>query len=127
MRGQLQRVARYQRWFLAALLVNVVITLVALLNAFDVLTVSPTVFRILGYVRFPLCIFMSIATFLLAKQFWGVPIALAWVALTWIPFVHLAMTIVWFIILLILNQKATRLLQKWGIQAGLLGAKPSLI
>ena len=127
MRGKLHRVAKYQRWFLLALLFNVVIAAVSIASVFQVISIAPSVLRTLGIVRFPVCIFMSIATFLLAKQFWHVSIAMIWVAMTWIPIFSPVTSFIWLIVLIILNQKATRLLQHWGIKVGLLGANPARV
>jgi hypothetical protein len=127
MRGKLHRVAKYQQWFLFAVLINVVIFAVAMASAFEILSPPAGVLRGLGYVRFAMCIFMSIATFLLAKQFWHVVIATIFVAMNWVPIAMPATSFIWLIVLIILNRQSTTLLQKWGIQVGLLGANPDRI
>jgi hypothetical protein len=127
MRGALRRVAKYQRWVLLALLLNVVFVSITISNALELVTLPASISSSLEIIRFPVCVFMSIAIFLLAKQFWHVAIAAFCVALIWIPVMPVATALISFLVLLVVNQKATRFLQLWGIKVGLLGANPARV
>jgi len=120
MRDKLRRVATYQRWVLIALLVNITISLISIAHAFDLFTLPYGLLRTLGLIRIPVCLFMTTAAFLLAKQFWHVGIAVLFALSMWIPFASL-------IGLLILSQKSTRILRQYGIKVGLLGTNPGRV
>jgi hypothetical protein len=120
MRGRLRRVATYQRWVLLALLANITIASVAIAAAFQLAEVPANVLHWLGMIRLPICLFMTIAAFLLAKELWNLAIGVLCGLSMWVPYASL-------LVLLVLNQKATRFLQAYGIKVGLLGADPKRV
>jgi len=120
MRDKLRRVATYQRWVLLALLVNVVFGAIVISSAFQLISIPSSYLPVIRIARFPVCIFMTFSAFLLAKQFWHVVVAVVCGLMMWVPFASL-------IVLIVVNQSATRFLQKRVIKVGLLGANPSRI
>lgn len=115
LRDRLRRTAKYQRWVLLALLANITLSVIVLVNVFELAAIPSPVLRIIGYVRLPICLFMTVAIFLLATQFFHIAVVIVCGLLMWVPFVSL-------ITLLIVNAKATRFLQLYGVKVGLLGA-----
>jgi hypothetical protein len=69
---RLRRTAKYQRWILLALHANLTIVGIWLVNAFELAAIPPVVLKALGIVKLPICLFMTVAIVLLAKQFWHV-------------------------------------------------------
>lgn len=120
MRNQLRRVAVYQRCVLVALLVNVVFAAFDVASGSDLISIPSNYLPAIRIARFPVCIFMTVCAVLLAKQFWHIVIAILCGVMMWVPFASL-------VVLIVLNQKATRFLQQWGIKVGLLGANPGRI
>ena len=112
------QVAKYQRWVLLALLANITLIGVFVSIATGFVVLPDAGLTPIRLIAFGVAIFMTFAAFMLAKQFFHVAIAVVCALLMWIPFVSL-------IVLLIINQKATRYLQENGIRVGLLGASPS--
>ncbi len=121
-RERLRRTAKYQRWVLLALLANILIFVVVMANLIELATIPSAVLRILGIVRLPICGFMTLAIVLLAKQFWNIAIVVICGLLMWVPIPGPSL-----IMLLIVNAKATRFLQQYGIKVGLLGVNPKSI
>lgn len=113
-REPLRRVARYQRWVLLALLVNIVLTGLAVPSRLGAVALPPYLASILGWIQLPVGIGMTVAVVLLAKQFWHMALAVICGILVWIPFVSL-------LTLLVVNQKGTKYLQSYGVRVGLLG------
>jgi hypothetical protein len=70
---------------------------------------------------------MSVALFLLAKELWGWAVAIVCAVLMWIPVARAITSLMAFILLFAVNQKATWFLQKWGVKVGLLGANPGRV
>ena len=97
------------------MLANVTLSVIVLANVFELATIPYPVLRVIGFVRLPICLFMTVAIFLLAKQFFHIAVVIVCGLLMWVPFVSL-------ITLLIVNAKATRFLQRYGFKVGLLGA-----
>lgn len=114
---RLRRTARYQRWVLLALLANILTVVVVLAGVFELAKIPSAVIRILGIVRLPICIFMTLAIVLLAKQFWSFVVVVICGLLMWVPVPGVSL-----VMLLIVNAKATKFLREYGIKVGLLGA-----
>jgi hypothetical protein len=116
-RAKLYYVAKYQRWVLLALLLNIVVTAILLATLFGAWQIPTGILQGLGVGNLFVCAFMTISAVLLAKQFWNLAVAILAGLMMWVPFLSL-------VTLLILSQKSTGLLQKYGIKVGLLGARP---
>lgn len=100
-----------------ALLANIIIFVIVMANMLELATIPPVVMRVLGIVRLPICLFMTAAIVLLAKQFWHIVVVVICGLLVWVPVPGVSL-----IMLLIVNGKATKYLQQYGIKVGLLGA-----
>ena len=120
MRDQLRRVATYQRYVLVALLVNIVFVTFDVACGMGLISIPSNYWPAIRVAHFPVCIFMTACAVVLAKQFWHIGIAILFGVMMWIPVASL-------VALLVVNQKATRFLQQWGIKVGLLGANPGRI
>lgn len=115
-RERLRRTARHQRWVLLALLAGILYAGIWLAHGFELFAfpqAARTALVIAGYV---LRGFMTVAVFLLAKQYWHIALAVVCGVLMWIPIPGAGL-----ITLLVVNWKATRYLQSFGIKVGLLG------
>ena len=119
-RDKLRRVAKYQRWVLVALLISLVLIIALLGNGFQYYDMPLKVRYVIGGIRFIVCLFMTAMWFLVAKQLWHPAAAILGVvtlvvASIWLP-------IATIVVVLMINQRATRYLQRYGIAVGLLGA-----
>lgn len=114
-REKLRRTARYQRWVLLALLADIGISGIVLAHEFEWLTIPSGVPTVLGIMSLAMFLFMTVAIVLMSKQFWHIAVVVICGLLMWVPGVSL-------ITLLVVNWKATRYLQQFGINVGLLGA-----
>lgn len=110
-REKLRRVAKYQRWVLLAVLLNICATIVAIAVPRDSLIVSLMILA----VALAILVFAVTSVVMLAGELWNVGIAILCAILMFLPCISL-------ITLLVVNQKATGLLQQHGIHVGLMGA-----
>ncbi|NOZ39169.1 MAG: hypothetical protein GXP24_02945 [Planctomycetes bacterium] len=111
----MKRVAKYQRWVLFALLANVIVNILffsGVIGEDHPLQLPVNLFSIVVF------FFSVYAIYRLAKEFLSIVAAIACALLMIIPFAGL-------ITLLVINQKATKYLQKRGVHVGLLGANPN--
>jgi hypothetical protein len=118
--ARIRRIAKYQRWVIAALVVNVVLTFLIVtlaLGQSDNGSLGQQLARIVGLSA---TIFMMTSLYMLAKQLSNSVLAAAATALMLIPILS-------FIVLLIYNQRATKFLREYGIKVGLFGANPRRI
>lgn len=112
----LREVATYQRFVLFSLLANIVINPVLMLGG------GLDFFVILALLAMALIIIVltMVSMFLLTNRIFNVGVAIVCAILMLIPCISL-------ITMLIVNQKATTILQASGIKVGLLGANPNAI
>ena len=113
---KLLEVAKYQRWVLTALLANIVIIAFFAGVFVGAISVPSGVVWAVRIVSLLVAVFMSVAAYLLSKQFYHVVFAVICALLMWIPFVSL-------LVLVIINSKATKYLQQHGVKVGFLGAR----
>ena len=116
-REKLRRVARRQQWVLYALLAQVV--LYFLLCVFTY-TDQKGPIVVLSLAFWALAIVSMVAIFLLAKEVVHIVIAVICTIFMLMPCISL-------MILLVVNGRATKLLQQHGVKVGLMGANPDLI
>jgi uncharacterized membrane protein len=114
-REKLRRVARRQQWVLYALLAQIAVYVAML-----ALQGASGVAALLGLLFLGLAIFSMVAVFLLAKELLHIVVAVICTVLMLIPCISL-------LTLVIVNGRATRLLQQHGVKVGLMGANPDLI
>lgn len=110
------RIAKYQRWVILALIVNICLTIFIFSNLGKPVLVSPAM-RLIDLAS---AILMIGSVFMLAKEFTNVILA-AFSAITMI------VPILSLIILLTFNQKATKYLSERGVKVGFFGANPNRI
>jgi len=116
-REKLRRVARYQRWVLYALLGQILVyVLMLLLYGAGFYGTGGAI----SYLFLPLAIFSMVAIFLLGKELIHVALAAICTVLMILPCISL-------LVLLVINGRATRLLQQHGVKVGLMGANPNTI
>jgi hypothetical protein len=116
-REKLRRVARYQQWVLYALLGQIVVyVMVLVLQGAGFYGAS----QLASLLFVPLAVFSMVAVFLLGKELLHIALAVICTVLMIVPCVSL-------LVLLVINGRATRLLQERGIKVGLLGANPDMI
>jgi len=116
-REYLRRVARRQRWVLYALLAQIAAyALVIFLLAAG----FPGLAQGISYLSLLVALFGMIAVFFLAKEFMHIVVAVICTVLMLLPCISL-------LTLLIINGRATKLLQQHGVKVGLMGANPDLI
>lgn len=116
MREHLRDVARYQRWVMFALLANIAANIAVFALGGLPWPVQVGVLVVaLGVVGFAIA-----SVFLLTNEISGVGLAVLCSILMFVPCVSL-------ITLLIINQKATSLLQSNGVKVGFLGVDPNSI
>jgi hypothetical protein len=109
-RDKLKRIAKYQRWVLVSLLINVLFLVYAFARP------DGEIPLVLRFVILGAALFNVFSVFMLAKQFMNVALAVILALLQFIPLVAL-------LVLFFVNQKATTYLQQRGVKVGLLGAK----
>jgi hypothetical protein len=109
-RDKLKRIARYQRWVLVSLLINVLFLVYAFTKP------DGEIPLVLRFVILGAALFNVFSVFMVAKQFMSVALAVILALLQFIPLVAL-------LVLFFVNQKATTYLQQRGVKVGLLGAK----
>lgn len=116
LKDKLRRVAKYQRAVIFALLVNIVVNVVV--TSAGELPLPAAI----GLLVLILCVVViTIASiFLLARELYSIGIAVLCAVLMIVPCVALIM-------LLIVNQKATKFLQQNGVKVGLFGVDPARI
>jgi Mn2+/Fe2+ NRAMP family transporter len=115
-RDKLQRVAKYQRWVIFALLANIVVNILA----FGTMTQSLPVRLGVLVISLVVVVFAITSIVLLAKEVINIGVAILCGILMFVPCVSL-------IVLLVVNQKATSYLQQHGIKVGFLGVDPNSI
>lgn len=117
-REKLRRVARYQRWVLRALLFNILITALVMLNAIagysETLSMIGLVFGLVAAVA------GMISICLLANEIYNIVIAIVCAVLMFVPCISL-------LTLAVVNGKATTYLQQRGVRVGFMGANPETI
>ena len=113
----MRRVAKYQRWVLFALLANFIVIALVLTG---VVGEEHPLASSLNMFSFLISLFSLISIFMLARDLLNMGLAIVCVILYFIPFAAL-------IVLLIINQRATKYLQRRGVKVGLLGADPNSI
>jgi uncharacterized membrane protein len=116
-REKLRRVARRQQLVLYALLAQIIVY-ISMFGAQGANASGAA--AILGLLFLAIAIFSMVAVFLLAKELLNIVIAVICTVLMLIPCISL-------LTLLIVNGRATKLLQKHGVKVGLMGANPDLI
>ncbi len=111
-----RRVARYQRWVLLALLVNIVAYILAIsTSGLDITLALVGILVAIGA-----ALFSFVALLLLARELMGTGAAIACAILMFMPCVSL-------FVLLFINSKATTYLQRRGLKVGFLGVDPNRI
>jgi hypothetical protein len=113
----MRRVAKYQRWVLFALLANIIVSVLFLTGVIGEDHPLELPVSIFSYL---VALFSLSAIFMLARELLSTGLAVACAVLYIIPFVGL-------IVLLVINQKATKYLQRRGVRVGLMGADPNSI
>ncbi len=116
-REYLRRVARRQQWVLYALLAQIIVYM-AMFAAQG--ADAPAAAAVLSLLFLGIAIFSMVAVFLLARELLHIVIAVICTVLMLVPCISL-------LTLVIVNGRATRLLQKHGVKVGLMGANPDLI
>ncbi len=112
----LREVATYQRFVLFSLLANIVSNIVMMIGGgLDLL-----VLLALLAVALIIIVLTMVSMFLLANRIYNVGVAIVCAILMLVPCISL-------ITMLIVNQKATSILQASGVKVGLFGANPSSI
>lgn len=112
----LREVATYQRLVLFSLLANIVSNIVMMFGGgLDLL-----VLLALLAVALIIIVLTMVSMFLLANRIYNVGVAIVCAILMLVPCISL-------ITMLIVNQKATSILQASGVKVGLFGANPSSI
>ncbi len=122
-REKLRRVAKYQKWVIYALLVNIVMNIA--LNAVAMSAQQPgagSLLIFLGVLFVALIIagITMVAVFMLANEVYSAAGGVLCAILMLIPCVSL-------ITLLVLNSRATTVLQQGGVKVGFMGANPDQI
>ena len=122
-REKLRRVAKYQKWVIYALLVNIVMNIA--LNAVAMSAQQPgagSLLILLGILFVALIIagITMVAVFMLANAVYSAAGGVLCAILMLIPCVSL-------ITLLVLNSRATTVLQQGGVKVGFMGANPDQI
>ena len=116
-REKLRRVARFQQWVLYALLGQILIyVMVFVLQGAGFYGAS----QLVSLLFFPLAVFSMAAVFLLGKELLHIVVAVICTVLMIAPCISL-------LVLLVINGRATRLLQQHGVKVGLMGANPDMI
>ena len=113
-RHDLREIARYQRWVIIALLINIVLNVVALFLG-QAIQANPFIQIAFAGIAIAGVLFGVVAIFLLAQKMMGTGMAVLCAILMCVPCVSLIM-------LLVVNQKATSTLQRAGVKVGFLGA-----
>jgi hypothetical protein len=114
-REQLRRVAKRQQRVLYVLLAQIVIYFLLLsFQAADAMR------GILGVAFLVLAVFGIVAVFLLAKEVMHIAIAVICTLLMFVPCISL-------LVLMVVNGRATKLLQKNGLKVGFMGVNPDTI
>lgn len=113
-------VAKYQKWIIFSILISLALIGYYLLTLSEAVTMPPVVKTVLdngiSLLSQPLALFMGIAVFLLARQFYSERKSLVLALLMCVPLLGL-------IILLSVNHSATQYLRRCGLEVGLFGAK----
>lgn len=115
-RDFLRQVARYQQWVIFALAANVIVNILSMVTRNQDLEIR----LVITVVAVSVVIFSMVSMFLLASRVYGIGTAILCTILMLVPCVSL-------ITLLVVNQKATGILQAAGIKVGIVGANPNSI
>jgi hypothetical protein len=115
-RERLRRIARYQRWVMLALVSNIAVYVLAVSTQ----KLGPIVALVVLLAALAVVVFTMTSTFLLGMESFGTGLAVLFTVLMCVPCVSLIM-------LLVLNNKATSLLQQGGLKVGFLGIDPRSI
>jgi hypothetical protein len=117
-RAELRRVALYQKFMLVGLLIEVIYILVVVFSYVAGVTLPPALSLTLALVVSPVALATTVFAFLLAIQVYGTGLGVFFGILTLVPCIGLIM-------LVVINIKATSILQAHGYHVGLLGASLS--
>lgn len=112
-RDDLRSVAQYQRGILVCILINIMAFLGQVMLPMEIRQLALAGVILVGLVS-------TVFVFLLALKIYGTGAGIILAILTLIPCIGL-------LVLLVINGKATKILQENGIKVGLLGANPSNI
>jgi hypothetical protein len=114
-RAKLRRVARYQRWVLLSLLLNIGVTIGMYVAAQGSTVVGLTVLALALIIQ----MFQVTCVVMLTGELWN-----AWIAILCAILCAILMFVpcISLLTLLVINQKATGLLQEHGIRVGFMGA-----
>ena len=108
--------AKYQQWVLYALLANIVINVMAMSTRGADVAVSLG----LAVLALAIVVISMFAIFSLAKEVYGIGVGVVCALLMVVPCVSL-------LTLLVVNGKATSILQQGGIKVGFMGVSPDKI
>jgi hypothetical protein len=117
-RQDLHDVAIYQKVIIWSILAEFIVIIGQIVVIIGQFVISPEAQILLGLVHFAIGVLATVFVFMLALKVYSVAMGIVLGILTLIPCIGL-------ITLLIINQKATGLLNKYGYRVGLMGANLS--
>jgi hypothetical protein len=117
---KVRAVAKYQRWVILALLLNIAIIILSLVMVIGRYELPASFVLILRVILIAVAVFQVTSVVLLAKQFSHIVLAILAGIVTFLPYISL-------LVLLIYNQKATKYLREHGVHVGFFGAKPNAV